>query len=196
MSLKQPDLSTIRKAKLGDEYAFAELVSEYEVMVYNYVSRMLGDPALAEDLTQEIFLRVHGGISNFSLRSRFTTWLFQIAKNRVFDELRSRERRLNIQDKLENSVRGVQSIDAPIEENELIAVIWEAIALLNADLKTALLMRDVLGFSYGEIAESLEITISTVKWRIYKAREDVLRTLEDRGVKDHFLPLRESKSLR
>ncbi len=65
----------------------------YEGPVFNYVLRMVGDRALAEDLTQEIFLRIYQGLPGFSLRCRFTTWLFQVAKNRVLDELRARERK-------------------------------------------------------------------------------------------------------
>ena len=65
----------------------------YEVPVFNYVLRLVGDRSLAEDLTQEVFLRVYQGLPKFSLRCRFTTWLFQVTKNRVLDELRSMERR-------------------------------------------------------------------------------------------------------
>ena len=65
----------------------------YEVPVFNYVLRLVGDRSLAEDLTQEVFLRVYQGLAGFSLRSRFTTWLFQVTKNRVLDELRAVERR-------------------------------------------------------------------------------------------------------
>ena len=65
----------------------------YESPVYNYVLRLVGDRSLAEDLTQEIFVRVFQGLKGFSLRARFTTWLFQVSKNRVLDELRAMERR-------------------------------------------------------------------------------------------------------
>src|SRR4051812_50226910 len=65
----------------------------YETPVYNYVLRLTGDRALSEDLTQEVFLRVFQGLPRFSLRCKFTTWLFQVTKNRVLDELRARERR-------------------------------------------------------------------------------------------------------
>ena len=66
---------------------------DYETPVFNYVLRLTGDRALAEDMTQEVFLRVFQGLPRFSLRCKFTTWLFQVTKNRVLDELRARERR-------------------------------------------------------------------------------------------------------
>ena len=181
MSLPQPDPSTVRRAQRGDEHAFAKLVSAYELPVYNYVARMINDRSLAEDLTQEIFLRVHQGIAGFSLRCRFTTWVFQIAKNRVLDELRARERRPET-DSLDSVVRGLEVVDAPPEQVELVAAVWKSVALLNPDLKMALLLRDVVGLSYSEIADSLEITLATVKWRIYKAREEVQRSLEEDGM--------------
>ena len=93
MALPQPDPGVLRKAQRGDERAFAVIVRSYELPVFNYVLRTVGDRGLAEDLTQDIFLRVYQGLPGFSLRCRFTTWLFQVAKNRLLDELRARERR-------------------------------------------------------------------------------------------------------
>src|SRR5215218_1256821 len=88
LALPQPDPGVLRKAQRGDERAFNIIVRAYEVPVFNYVLRLVGDRSLAEDLTQEVFLRVYQGIRGFSLRSKFTTWLFQVTKNRVLDELR------------------------------------------------------------------------------------------------------------
>jgi len=85
MPLTQPDHGVLRKAQRGDERAFTLIVRAYETPVYNYVLRLVGDRALAEDLTQEVFLRVFQGLPKFSLRSKFTTWLFQVTKNRVLD---------------------------------------------------------------------------------------------------------------
>jgi len=93
LALEQPDPGILRKAQRGDELAFSIIVRAYERPVYNYVLRLVGDRALAEDLTQESFLRIYQGLPGFSLRSRFTTWMFQVTKNRVLDELRALERR-------------------------------------------------------------------------------------------------------
>ena len=93
LALTQPDPGVLRKAQRGDERAFTLIVRAYERPVFNYVLRLVGDRSLAEDLTQEIFIRVYQGLPGFSLRSRFTTWLFQVTKNRVLDELRALERR-------------------------------------------------------------------------------------------------------
>ncbi|MGH3033695.1 MAG: RNA polymerase sigma factor [Gaiellaceae bacterium] len=181
MPLPQPDHLLLRRAQRGDEQAFRELLETYESPVFNYVLRMVGDRPLAEDLTQEIFLRIYQGIGGFSLRCRFTTWLFQVAKNRVLDELRARERKPHAIVALDD-LPPLEVVDAPPERVEAIDAVWRAVALLNPDLKMALLLRDVVGLSYTEIADALEITLSTVKWRIFKAREEVQLALEREGI--------------
>jgi RNA polymerase sigma-70 factor (ECF subfamily) len=181
LSLPQPDFGVLRKAQRGDERAFSLILRTYEVPVFNYVMRLVGDRALAEDLTQEVFLRVYQGLPSFSLRSRFTTWLFQVTKNRVLDELRAVERRPRAVVTIED-VPPLEVLDAPLEQVEEMDAVWRAIHGLNVDLKMALLLRDVVGLSYNEIADSLEITLATVKWRIYKAREEVQLSLAREGI--------------
>jgi RNA polymerase sigma-70 factor, ECF subfamily len=182
VSLPQPDPSILRKAQTGDERAFSIIHRAYEVPIYNYVVRMVNDRALAEDLTQDVFLRVYQGLPGFSLRARFTTWLFQVAKNRVLDELRARERK-------PQSVMPVEDMppldvvdDSPLERIEAMDAVWRAVGALNPDLRMALLLRDVVGLSYNEIGDALEITLATVKWRIYKAREEVQLALAREGI--------------
>jgi RNA polymerase sigma-70 factor (ECF subfamily) len=181
VSLPQPDPDVLRKAQRGDERAFALILRAYETPIFNYVLRMTNDRALAEDLTQEVFVRVFQGLPRFSLRCKFTTWLFQVAKNRVLDELRARERRPHAVTPLED-VPTLEVLDQPIERLETIDALWRAVNELNPDLKMALLLRDVVGLPYNEIADSLEITLATVKWRIFKAREEVACALERDGV--------------
>ena len=181
MPLPQPDLGVLRKAQRGDERAFSIIVRTYEQPVYNYVLRLTGDRVLSEDLTQEVFLRVFQGLPGFSLRSRFTTWLFQVTKNRVLDELRAIERRPRALVALDD-IAPLEVVDAPVERAETIDAVWRAVEALNPDLKMALLLRDVVGLSYAEIAETLEITLATVKWRIYKAREEVQLALQRDGI--------------
>jgi RNA polymerase sigma-70 factor, ECF subfamily len=181
LALPQPDPAVLRKAQKGDERAFAIIVRMYETPVYNYVLRLTSDRVFAEDLTQEVFLRVFQGLPRFSLRCKFTTWLFQVTKNRVLDELRAKERRpvapVNLDD-----IPPLEVVDQPVERVETIDALWRAIESLPVDLKMALLLRDVVGLSYNEIADSLEITLATVKWRIFKAREDVQIALARQGI--------------
>ncbi|HMI21954.1 MAG TPA: sigma-70 family RNA polymerase sigma factor [Gaiellaceae bacterium] len=181
MALAQPDFGVLRKAQRGDERAFSLIVRAYEVPVFNYVMRLVGDRALAEDLTQEVFIRVFQGLPKFSLRSKFTTWLFQVTKNRVLDELRASERRPRALVALDDAPQ-LEVLDAPAEQVETIEALWTAVDGLNTDLKMALLLRDVVGLSYNEIADSLDTTLATVKWRIFKAREEVQLALAREGI--------------
>src|SRR3954451_15432689 len=123
--LPQPDEELLRRAQRGDDAAFAELVRAYERPLFNYIFRLVGERGLAEDLTQEVFLRVHQSLPGFSFRSKFTTWLFQVTKNRVVDEVRARARRpraaeFPVDDRL-------RAADRPAEEAETIAAIWRAV---------------------------------------------------------------------
>ena len=181
MPLQQPDLGVLRKAQRGDERAFTLIVRTYEGPVFNYVLRLVSDRSLAEDLTQEVFLRVFQGLPKFSLRSKFTTWLFQVTKNRVLDELRAHERRPRLTVALDD-IPPLEVVDAPFERLEKMDAVWRSVGELNVDLKMALLLRDVVGLSYTEIADALEITLATVKWRIFRAREDVQIALAREGI--------------
>jgi RNA polymerase sigma-70 factor (ECF subfamily) len=182
MPLPQPDIELLRRAQKGDHPAFCEIMDAYQGPVFNYVLRMLaGDRALAEDMCQEVFLRVYQGLPGFNLRCRFTTWLFQVAKNRVLDELRARGRRATSPVDIDTLPQALLAREPVVGVEDMDAV-FRAIGCLSDDLKTALVLRDVVGLSYNEIAETLEISLATTKWRIYKAREFAAARLVEEGV--------------
>src|SRR5207247_9063292 len=110
-----------------------------------------GGRALAEDLTQEVFLRVYQGLPKFSLRSKFTTWLFQVTKNRVLDELRAFERRPRALVGLDD-IAPLEVLDAPVERLEEIDALWRAAEDLTVHRKTAHLRRDLPGHRYTDSA--------------------------------------------
>jgi DNA-directed RNA polymerase specialized sigma24 family protein len=99
----------------------------------------------------------------------------------VLDELRATERRPRAVVDLDD-IPPLEVLDAPFERLEAIDAVWRAVERLSVDLKMALLLRDVVGLSYSEIADSLEVTLATVKWRIWKAREDVQLALAQEGI--------------
>lgn len=171
MALAQPEDALVRAAQRGDESAFAQLMSDYELPIFNYVLHSIGNYHQAEDLTQDIFLRALRSLPGFSFRSKFTTWLFAIAKNRILDELRTNGRRpstVDLEDAGPLAVRGL-SPDQHAEMGDL----WSAVETLEPELKMPLLLRDVIGLPYQEIAETLEISLPNVRWRIYVARRRV-----------------------
>jgi RNA polymerase sigma-70 factor (ECF subfamily) len=180
MALPQLDDEVIRRAQRGDQQAFAQIVRTFQTPVFNYVLRVLGERGLAEDITQEVFLRVYQSLPRFSFRSKFSTWLFQVAKNRCVDELRARERRPRSTEMCDDGT--FRMVDPPSDQAETMEALWRAVGELSLDYKMALLLRDVAGFSYSEIADILETTLANVKWRIYKARDEVQVALEREGV--------------
>jgi RNA polymerase sigma-70 factor (ECF subfamily) len=183
VALAELDEGIVRKAQRGDREAFATIVREYELPIFNYVLRLVRQRELAEDLTQEVFLRVFHNLPSFSFRSKFTTWLFTVARYRVLDEVRARERRGTGVRHAEIEYADLVGVDdPPAEQGETIEALWRAVDGLNLDLKTALLLRDVSGFSYHEIAEIVGATLATVRWRIWKAREDVQLALAEEGL--------------
>jgi RNA polymerase sigma-70 factor (ECF subfamily) len=174
VGLPQPSPDLLRRACRGDEDAFTEIVRRYELPVFNYILRMVGNRPLAEDLTQDVLLRVHQAMGGFSGRCLFTTWLFQIARNRVVDELRAQERRPHCAAQLDDLADASdESVELPVERRDTVRRVWEAIEELDLDLRTVLLLRDVVGLPYREIAEVLQLRVPTVKWRIFVARERV-----------------------
>src|SRR5438874_3791673 len=161
LSLPQPDHGVLRKAQRGDERAFSIIVRAYQIPVYNYVLRMVGDRALAEDLTQEVFLRVFQGLPRFSLRSKFTTWLFQVTKNRVLDELRTIERRPRAVVDLDD-IPPLEVVDAPFERLEAIDAVWRAVERLSGDLKMCLCLCEVCVFYFRDIYDMPGVKLSMV----------------------------------
>jgi RNA polymerase sigma-70 factor (ECF subfamily) len=174
------DDDVVRRAQRGDEVAFAQIVAAFQTPVFNYVLRLVHDRGLAEDLTQEIFLRVFQRLGRFSFRSKFTTWLFQVAKNRVVDELRTIERRPRAEAELDHDV--LPALLPTAEQAETIDALWRAVEALPLELRMSLLLRDVTGFTYDEISEILETTLANTKWRIYQARELVAQRIVDEGL--------------
>ena len=178
--LAQLEPGVVEQAQRGDAQAFSAIVRLYQTPVFNYILRTVGDHELAEDLTQEVFLRVLRSLPRYGHRAKFTTWLFQVAKNLMLDEFRARSCRPQC---VESDPELTPfTADPPIEQTETIGAIWLAVGQLNLDLKTALLLRDVAGLSYDEMADTLDVTLATVKWRIWKARDTVRRSAARAGV--------------
>jgi RNA polymerase sigma-70 factor, ECF subfamily len=164
-----PDV--VKRAQRGDERAYGLIVDAYRLPVFNYILRTVGERELAEDLTQEVFLRVWRSLPGFGHRAQLSTWLFQVAKNVILDAVRARESRPRTTELVPEVTPAV--LDASAEQAETIRELWCAVEGLSLDLRTALLLRDVVGLSYNEIADTLDVSLPTVKWRIYKAREQV-----------------------
>ena len=186
----QDDRDLAALAAQGRESAFRELLSRYERPVFSLVFRMVRDRSLAEDLAQEAFIRAFNAISSYNPSFKFSNWILKIANNHTIDYLRKRKldtisihgsphassaeeearTRLVIEDRDERP-------DAYVENRELGGEIEAAIGQLRPEYRTVILLRHVEGYSYEEIADTLELPLGTVKTYIHRARNELKDSL-------------------
>ena len=166
--MEEPEPALIRAAAAGDRAAFEQLVRAYQQQVWRFLRRLLGNDALAEDVTQETFLRVYRRLSGFSFQSKFSTWVFQIARNAGIDEVRSQERRARLAGQTPQPT-------PPACPPETRAEIQAALASLPVDLRETVLLVEVLGLRYREVATVLGVAVGTVKRRMFNARSQLYR---------------------
>lgn len=174
------DEELVVRSQNGDIDAFEELVNRYERKIYTVAYRLINNPDDASDLTQEAFLKAFQGIKSFRGEASFLTWMCRIVTNVCRDELRKRYRKPvdRLEDKItldEGEVtRQVSSHDPGPEElyekKELQERLQDLIATLSPEFRLALVLRDIQGFSYEEIAKHLDCSLGTVKSRINRAR--------------------------
>jgi RNA polymerase sigma-70 factor, ECF subfamily len=166
--MEEPEPALIRAAAAGDLGAFERLVRTYQEPLWRFLRRLLGDAGLAEDVAQETFLRVFRRLPTFTFEAKFSTWVFQIARNAGVDELRSRRRRIRLA-----SLAPPPTPAAGLPEAR--AEIDAALASLPVDQREAVLLVEVLGLRYHEVARVLGVPEGTVKSRVFGARSRLHR---------------------
>lgn len=169
------DRELVERARAGDHDAFEQLVQQYERKVYITAHRLMGIDADAMDASQEVFIRVYRFLDTFNAESSFSTWLYRITINVCKDMLRRRAVRAELPLELEDEENGTfvneisDSTYDPVEiyeRAELRQVIRTGIDALPETYKQIILLRDIAGLSYEEIADTLQIEIGTVKSRL------------------------------
>lgn len=174
------DAELVGRVRSGDVDAFEVLVRRYERRIYNLALRYSGDPEDARDLTQEAFIRAYQALASFRGEASFPTWLYRIATNVCFDELRRRRHRpeatldepLATRDgETERQVAdGQPGPSQRLEQKELGEIIQREIAALSEEYRAVVILRDLQDLAYEEIAEVLGISLGTVKSRLHRAR--------------------------
>ena len=171
------------RLKAGDPRAFEELVTSFQHRVFAVAYRMLGTRAEAEDAAQEAFLRVHRGIGAFRGDAALSTWIYAITSRVCLNLLGSVEGRLaRDREGDDETVLRVPSAErgpaAAAERKELEHALHRAIAELPEDRRIVVVLRDLEGLSYDEIAAALELPLNTVRTRLHRARMDLKDKLE------------------
>lgn len=181
------DQQLVQRVQKGDKAAFDLLVLKYQHRVLKLVSRFVNDAAEAEDVAQEAFLKAYRALPAFRGDSAFYTWLYRIAINTAKNALVSNRRRpvdfdLDLQDpdQYERQAR-LKEVDTPegvLLTDEIRLVVEKALQQLPEDLRTAIVLRELEGLSYEEIAEAMDCPVGTVRSRIFRAREAIDKKLK------------------
>jgi RNA polymerase sigma-70 factor (ECF subfamily) len=174
-----PDDVLVQKCKNGDLDAFDQLVKRYETKVYSLAYRFTGNHADANDLAQETFIRVYQALSSFRGDSSFATWLYRVASNVCRDELRRQQRRKKISlDEMMSQAGGNlyladegESPEESLEKSELQQAVQKCLNSLSDEHRLILIMREIQGLSYEEIAAALDCSLGTVKSRLNRSRQ-------------------------
>jgi len=182
MGNSQTDLELVRLVQAGEKKAFDILVLKYQQKVVNIVMRYVRDQATAMDISQETFIKAYKGLRNFRGDSAFYTWLYRIAINTAKNYLVTMSRRLPATDidaqeaEQYDSATGLREVGDPqgeLQKDEVHQAIIKTVQQLPDDLRTAITLREIEGFSYEEIAEAMGCPIGTVRSRIFRAREAI-----------------------
>lgn len=196
MAEKRPNFSeatdqdVVLEARAGREIAYRELIRRYERPIFSLIYRMVRDRELAEDLSQETFVKALNAIDSYRPEFKFSSWIFKIANNAAIDHLRRRElKTLSIEgsphartpEAMEATALQITSRDsgplAYVESRELGGMIEEAIGQLRPEYQSCILLRHVEGRPYEEIAEMLDLPLGTVKTYIHRARNELRKSL-------------------
>jgi RNA polymerase sigma-70 factor, ECF subfamily len=170
--VEEPDPHVISAARAGDLVAFESLVRRYQADVYRFVLHLIREPQTAEDVTQESFVRAFRFLHRYRGESRFTTWLFSIARNCAVDETRRRSRRERVM------IRITQQREPSAQRDQSTAMeIREALATLPQDLLEPVVLIDIFGLSYRETAQMLSVAEGTIKSRVHRGREQLIGLL-------------------
>ena len=170
------DFSLVKRFIDGDESAFAVLVQRHKEKVRNIIYLTMSSSNSVDDIAQDVFLTVYRNLNNFRFESQFTTWLYRITVNKCKDYMRKIKIR-NIFTPLKEAEEKTGDTTTP-ESNDISGIVHKAIGKLPEKLRVPLLLKDIEGMSYQEIAETVQCEIGTVKSRIFRAREGLKNILK------------------
>ncbi|MEQ8763584.1 MAG: sigma-70 family RNA polymerase sigma factor [Planctomycetota bacterium] len=169
------DSALVKAAASGSREAFADLVQTYQDRIFRVILNLVRDDHLAEDLTQDVFVKVYQKLGTFNFQSSFFTWLYRIAINTAMDGIkRNRRRRALSLDEKEGISQGLRSAeeapDSGLHENEMKAAVHRALDSLSPKYRTVMVLREFENLTYEEIARVMSCSVGTVESRLFRAR--------------------------
>lgn len=188
MSDRDVDWELVQRVQKGDKKAFDLLVLKYQRKIMGLLARMIGSQSEVEDIAQETFIKAYRAIPQFRGDSAFYTWLYRIAINTARNWLSSSDRKLNYPDTHENkdgetfshsdNLIDIATPESSMVTQEIVRTVNEAIETLPEDLRMAIVLRELEGLSYEEIAKAMACPVGTVRSRIFRAREAIAAKLK------------------
>jgi RNA polymerase sigma-70 factor, ECF subfamily len=170
------DLILIRRCQAGDEQAFGLLYEEYKNLVFRTACLTLGSAVDAEDILQDVFLQVHRSLDSYDpSRGAFSTWLYRMTINRCLNSRRSSRSLRRLEDIAGSDPGSINSLVDRLEDDDCVR---RALGRLSDKLRAMVILRYYFGFSYGEIADILEMPLGTVKSRLNQALRSMRDSLE------------------
>jgi RNA polymerase sigma-70 factor (ECF subfamily) len=172
----------IRECLEGRQGAWETLMNSYAKRVFNMAYQFCGSRQEAEDLTQEIFLKLYNSLAKFDFKRNFTAWLLTLTKNYLIDEYRRTKWEKTQRDEFDERVLSQASLAGPEEtlvQKETRTLIWGGLNRLSSDMRMAVILRDLQGRSYEEMAEILGLPLGTVKSRVNRARIALAEVLKE-----------------
>lgn len=187
MSERDADAELVARVQRGDKQAFNLLVIKYQRKILRLLSRMIRDPADLEDVAQEAFIKAYRALPQFRGESAFYTWLYRIAINTARNWLSSVGKRPSAPNAIESdegetfnetdSLSDISTPESMVASREIAETVNAAIEALPEDLRTAIVLREIEGMSYEDIAQTMACPIGTVRSRIFRAREAIAQRL-------------------
>jgi len=172
----------IRECLAGSQIAWETLVNTFAKRIFNMAYQFSGSRQEAEDKTQEVFLKLYGALPRYDAAKNFQAWLLTLAKNHLIDEYRRTKWEKTQRDEFDERVLAQTAGADPeqdLVEKETKTLVWEGLNRLSADMRMVIILRDLQGKSYEEVAEVLDLPLGTVKSRVNRARLQLAHVLQD-----------------
>lgn len=170
----------VEKTRQGDRLAYGELIARYQVQVYHFSRRLLGSTEGAQDITQDVFIKAFIALDTWRPDAAFAAWLLRIARNACLDVLRAQQRNpmVSLESQAELLVAHSPSVEEHAIHAQRLEQLEKALFKLSVEHREILILRDIEGFSYQEIAELLDINTGTVRSRLSRGRAALMQQIK------------------